>query len=175
MISKNILIKPLTKEDIPLVVEAFDASGWTQKDISIFKDYLSEQNNGERLCWMAFAQDNFAGYVTLKWVSSYKPFFEKNIPEIMDLNVLPKFRNLGIGSLLLKQAEFSAKEKCSIVGLGVGLYAGKDGGSGAAQILYVNNGYIPDGCGITYKYKPVKPGDSYPVDDDLILWFIKHL
>ena len=55
------------------------------------------------------------------------------------------------------------------IGIGVGLY--KD--YGFAQKLYVRMGYIPDGNGITYNYQPVKAGDSYPVDDDLLLWFKK--
>lgn len=41
----------------------------------------------------------------MKWQSEYAPFREKQIPEIMDLNVLPPFRNQGIGSALLETAE----------------------------------------------------------------------
>ncbi len=73
------------------------------------------------------------------------------------------------------EAEQEAAKQCDTVGIGVGLYAGEDGGYGAAQRLYVNRGYIPDGKGITYNYKPAKPGVSYTLDDDLILWFIKKL
>ncbi|HCE6154635.1 TPA: N-acetyltransferase, partial [Legionella pneumophila] len=62
-----------------------------------------------------------------------------------------------------------------VVGIGVGLYGGHDGGYGQAQRLYVNRGYIPDGLGVTYGYKPTVPGQTYPLDDDLILWFTKKL
>ncbi len=62
-----------------------------------------------------------------------------------------------------------------MVGIGVGLYAGEDGGYGAAQRLYVKRGYIPDGKGVTYNYHPTTPGNNYSLDDDLILWFTKKL
>lgn len=39
--------------------------------------------------------------------------------------------------------------------------------------LYVKRGYIPDGKGVAYNYIPVMPGEKYPVDDDLVLWFTK--
>lgn len=57
----------------------------------------------------------------------------------------------------------------------MGLYGGPDGGYGAAQKLYVSRGYVPDGQGITYHYQTVIPGNSYSLDDDLILWFTKQL
>jgi hypothetical protein len=77
--------------------------------------------------------------------------------------------------LLLDCAEKEALTKSQIIGIGVGLYAGADGGYGAAQRLYIKRGYIPDGKGITYNYEPTIPGNSYPLDDDLVLWFTKKL
>jgi GNAT superfamily N-acetyltransferase len=124
---------------------------------------------------VAHVQDEFAGYVTLKWRSQYQSFQEQSIPEIVDLNVLPHYRKIGIGSLLLERAEKEALTKSQIIGIGVGLYAGEDGGYGPAQRLYVKRGYIPDGKGITYNYEPTIPGNSYPLDDDLVLWFTKKL
>jgi hypothetical protein len=41
--------------------------------------------------------------------------------------------------------------------------------------LYVHLGYVPDGQGMTYKGEQVVPGDSYPVDDDLLIWLKKDL
>ena len=121
------------------------------------------------------AGDEFAGYVTLKWQSQYPSFKEQRILEIMDLNVLPGFRKMGVGSLLLDTAEKEAATRNKVVGIGVGLYAGEDGGYGAAQRLYVKRGYNPDGKGVTYNYQPTIPGNSYPLDDDLVLWFTKKL
>ena len=53
--------------------------------------------------------------------------------------------------------------------------AGAVGGYGAAQRLYIKRGYIPDGKGVTYNYEPTIPGNSYPLDDELVLWFTKKL
>jgi hypothetical protein len=36
-------------------------------------------------------------------------------------------------------------------------------------------GYAPDGHGVTYKCTSVVPGETYPVDDDLIFWLTKPL
>ncbi|MDX1924071.1 MAG: GNAT family N-acetyltransferase [Rickettsiaceae bacterium] len=127
------------------------------------------------LVWVAHFKGEFAGYVTLKWQSQYPSFKAQNIPEIMDLNVLPAFRKMGIVSLLLDAAEKEALTKSEIIGIGVGLYAGPDGGYGAAQRLYIKRGYIPDGKGVTYNYEPTIPCNSYLLDDELVLWFTKKL
>jgi hypothetical protein len=71
--------------------------------------------------------------------------------------------------------EQEATTKIQIIGIGVGLYAGADGGYGAAQRLYVKRGYIPDGKGVTYNHEPTIPGNSYPLDDSMVLWLTKRL
>lgn len=166
----RMVLRLLTVQDIPLLVSEFARHHW-DKPSSIFELYLKEQTAKERIIWLAFHNEQLAGYVTLKWVSYYQPFKESLIPEIMDLNVLPPFRNKGIASLLLDTAEQAAAQQSPIVGLGVGLYDGY----GAAQKLYIKRGYTPDGLGVTYHYEPVIPGTSAPVDDDLILWFTKKV
>lgn len=93
----------------------------------------------------------------------------------MDLNVLPSFRKLGIGSILLTATEEKAASQHDRVGIGVGLYGGPDGGYGQAQRLYIKRGYLPDGLGVTYGYKPAAPGTMVSLDDDLILWFTKKV
>lgn len=170
----SISIERLKADDIPSIVAAFRKIGWN-KPASIFEGYLKEAELGERLVWVAHRHDQFAGYVSLKWQSQYPHFKEQNIPEIMDLNVLPGFRKMGIGALLLDIAEKEAATKSDTIGIGVGLYTGEDGGYGAAQRLYVKRAYIPDGKGVTYNYQPTIPGNSYPLDDDLVLWFTKKL
>ena len=170
----EILISSCIRDDIDLISAAFNEIGWN-KPVSLFEEYLTEQELGARLVWVAHAKDKFAGYVTLKWQSQYQSFKEQNIPEIMDLNVLPAYRKMGIGSLLLDSAEKVASTKSQIIGIGVGLYGGADGGYGPAQSLYMKRGYIPDGKGVTYNYEPTIPGNSYPLDDDLVLWLTKKL
>lgn len=165
-----ITIRELHNNDINLLVDSFANHNW-QKPTSLFEGYVKEQQEGIRQAWVAFIDQKIAGYVTLNWHSHYEPFATHNIPEIMDLNVLPPFRCRGVGSRLLATAEEAARGKSSIVGLGVGLYDGY----GHAQKLYVKHGYIPDGNGPTYNYAPLSYGQSVLVDDDLVLWFTKTL
>ena len=167
----NLTIKNLGSDAVSAIVDAFAKSNWTEKPTSIFEKYLEEQDKGERIVWLAFYDNKFSGYVTLKWQSLYKPFFQESIPEIVDLNVLPEFRNQGIATILLDKCEAMAATKSVVVGIGVGLYPDY----GAAQRLYVKRGYIPDAKGATYNYDPVVPGDKYALDDDLIIWFTKKL
>jgi GNAT superfamily N-acetyltransferase len=176
LMQKNLTLKirTLSAADILMIVEAFNTLGWN-KPTSLFEKYLTEATLGERCIWTAYLKDQFPGYITLKWNSLYEPFQEQKIPEIMDLNVLPQFRQCGIGSMLLNTAEQEARKKSDTVGLGVGLYAGADGGYGAAQRLYMKRGYIPNGLGVSYNYQPTVPGATYPLDDDFILWLTKNL
>lgn len=162
-----IKLRPLEKQDISEVVAEFRKNNWP-KPASTFERYLSES---DRFNYIAHSKDQLAGYVTLKLKSQYLPFANSNVPEIMDLNVLPKFRNRGIGSALLETAEKEAVNHNNIVGLGVGLYADY----GAAQNLYIKRGYIPNGLGITYKYQYINPGTEVLLDDDLVLWLTKRL
>ncbi len=168
--ARPLTIRPLTQSDISIIVSQFSQHNWP-KPGSTFETYLKEQHAQDRLVWVAYDKDQFVGYATLKWQSKYEPFRIKNIPEIMDLNVLPPFQGQGIGSALLKTAEKAACKTHPIIGIGVGLYAGY----GNAQKLYIRHGYVPDGNGITYNYQPVEPGTNALVNDDLVLWFIKRL
>lgn len=171
VLNANLTIKVLSADDILTIVDAFTKSNWTEKPASLFEKYLEEQDKRERIVWLAFCDNKFAGYVTLKWQSMYKPFFKENIPEIVDLNVLPEFRNQGFATYLIDKCEAMAATKSDEVGIGVGLYSDY----GAAQRLYVKLEFVPDGKGATYHYKPVVPGEKYALDDDLIIWFTKKL
>ncbi|MCX7114437.1 MAG: GNAT family N-acetyltransferase [Gammaproteobacteria bacterium] len=168
-IPHEVLIRSLIHEDIPLIINQFSAHNWP-KPASTFEKYHTEQQANERDIWLAFYEAQFAGYVTLTWQSLYPPFKDHHVPEIMDLNVLPPYRNKGIGSLLIDTAEHQAFMRSKTVGIGVGLYAGY----GSAQKLYIAKGYQPDGLGVTYNYQSVTPGKSVCLDDDLVLWFTKN-
>ena len=121
----------LTHKDISFIVSAFSEIGWN-KPASLYQKYLEEQEKGERCIWVAFKENDFTGYVTLKWQSNYLAFKDHNIPEISDLNVLPKFRKQGLASALLDHVETEAGTRNSTVGIGVGLSADY----GDAQKLY---------------------------------------
>lgn len=166
-----LILKILSSNDIPVIVEGFVKSGWTLKPAQLFECYLEEQNHNQRQCWVAYMDDEFAGYVTLNRQSNYPPSAQAHIPEIKDLNVLPAFRKRGIGTALLEKCEQQAATKSDVVGIGVGLYPDY----GAAQRLYVKRGYIPDGHGIAYDGKTVVAHQTYPVDDSLVLYFTKQL
>ncbi len=168
--SKDIQITTLCHNHIKELVDGFARHNW-EKPTSLFESYLKEQNEGKRQIWVAVFEQKVAGYVTLNWYSRYQSFSANQIPEIMDLNVLPPFRRKGIGSKLLDTAENEAMQKSDIVGIGVGLYDGY----GDAQKLYVQRGYLPNGHGITYNYAPVQYGQSVVLDDDLVLWFTKNI
>ena len=165
-----IQIRPFEKSDILVMFDAFGVYPWS-KSASIFEHYWLEQQANERCVWLAFLNEIFAGYITLKWHSAYEPFSTQHIPEIMDLNVLLLYRQRGIATQLLDLAEITAMQRSTRVGLGVGLYADY----GHAQKLYFKRGYQPDGRGITYDYQPVKPGEQVCLDDDLIFWLVKSL
>lgn len=168
-ISTKLSIRAMTPNDVKEIVRSFEKLGW-DKPPALFQGYLADANRGERFVWVASYNNQFAGYVTLYLKSAYIPFQVKQIPEINDLNVLPEFRNKGIGSALLVKAENQAKALGTNVGIGVGLYPDY----GAAQRLYVKRGYLPDGKGVTYQHQDVVPGKEYCLDDDLNLWFIKE-
>lgn len=165
-----ITLKKFEKSLIPVIVESFQNVDWV-KEKQTFDDYLSEQISGKRLVYCAFYNDEFSGYGTIKYKSNYDFFANANIPEINDLNVLPKYRKKGIASRLMDILENEVFKISSVVGIGVGLYPDY----GSAQRLYVNRNYIPDGRGITYNYKTVLPGEQVILDDDLVLWFTKKV
>jgi GNAT superfamily N-acetyltransferase len=166
-----IKIKRLDKIAIGSLHYSFSKVGW-EKPVSLFEKYLEEQNSGAREVLVALFEGDVAGYGTLVWESKYDFFKKRDIPEINDLNVLPNFRGKGIATLILNDFEKRvAKTTHSKVGIGFGLY--KD--YGAAQSLYIKRGYLPNKEGVTYNYQNVVPGRSYPIDDDLVLWFVKNL
>jgi GNAT superfamily N-acetyltransferase len=164
-----IKINKLSEHDVDELVNSFAKHDW-HKPRFIFEGYLKEQEEDKRQIWVARSKD-LLGYVTLSSYSHYQPFFSRGIPEIMDLNVLPPFRNNGIASKLMDLAEKKASDISKIVGIGVGLYEGY----GQAQRLYVKRGYVPDGRGPTYNYQSLQYGQKVLVDDDLVLWFEKKL
>jgi ribosomal protein S18 acetylase RimI-like enzyme len=164
------MIRPLETKDIPDIVHAFQQIGWN-KPASQYERYLAQQDVGVRAVYVASVQGEFAGYLTICWESSYQPFFVKSIPEIVDFNVLPKFRRRGIGTQLMDKAEREIAKISSVAGIGVGMTPDY----GAAQRLYVLRGYIPDGLGLHWRDHHVHYHEDIVVDDELALYLTKEL
>ena len=164
------IIRMLESRDIPEIAQAFQQLGWS-KPASQYERYLGEQSLGLRQVFVAFVNEEFSGYLTICWHSLYEPFRKQNIPEIVDFNVLPKFRRQGIGTQLMDMAEDTIAKVNPIAGIGVGL----DPDYGAAQRLYVLRGYIPDGRGLHYRDHYVKYGEQITIDDELAMYLTKAL
>lgn len=168
---RHLTLTPLDKSDLDEIVLAFQQIGW-HKPKNLYETYLAEQASGVRLALVARDNKKFCGYVTLKWVSDYPSFAEQNIPEIVDLNVLPDYRKQGIGTQLIEACELAAKEQGrAFIGLGVELTADY----GSAQRLYIHLGYVPDGKGLYYKNIAVKYNENVKADDDLVIYLTKRL
>ena len=163
-------IRLFDRLDIPEIAESFEEIG-LNKPASQYERYLMEQVLKLRDMYIARVNGQFAGYLTISWQSSYAPFREKKIPEIMDFNVLPNCRRMGIGSQLMDRAEAEIAKVSPIAGIGVGMTPDY----GAAQRLYALRGYIPDGRGLYYRGRPIQYSDSIKVDDNLALYLTKEL
>lgn len=164
------LIRLLERNDIPAIASAFRELGWN-KPASQYERYLAQQELGVRDVYLAFVDEQFAGYLTICWESSYRPFLVNSIPEIVDFNVLPKFRRMRIGTQLMDKAESEIAKVSSVAGIGVGM----TGDYGAAQKLYILRGYIPDGRGLHWRDHHVHYHEDVTVDDDLALYLTKEL
>ena len=162
--------RPLEHEDADTLASAFDEIGWS-KPPSLFLRYLEDCAEGRRWARVAEWEGAVAGYVTLLWESGDPVLRERDIPEIVDLNVLPPYRGKGIGSTLLDEAESRARERRDVVGLRVGLHAGY----GSAQRIYVKRGYVPDGAGALKGTEPIAEGAAIRFDDDVTLRMLKPL
>jgi GNAT superfamily N-acetyltransferase len=163
-------IRIFDRQDIPEIAAAFKELGW-QKPASQYERYLLEQELKTRVMYIALLQGQFSGYLTISWQSNYAPFRQKSIPEIMDFNVLPKFRRIGIGTQLMDRAETEVAKVSPVAGIGVGMTPDY----GAAQRLYVLRGYVPDGNGLCYLARPIQYGQTLKGDDNLVLYLTKEL
>jgi GNAT superfamily N-acetyltransferase len=163
-------IRLLDDRDIPAIAAAFEQLGWN-KPASQYERYLMEQALHNRDVYVAFVDEQFAGYLTICWTSSYQPFQQERIPEIVDFNVLPKFRRRGIGTALMDKAESEIAKVSPIAGIGVGMTPDY----GAAQRLYVLRGYVPDGRGMVYRGHYITYGEAITIDDNMVLYFTKKL
>lgn len=170
--NQELLIRPMNESDVAKMGRQFTFP-WSnpEKTAQTWKNYYEEQQQGLRSV-ILLEMGEILGYGSLLRESRYPFFLNLAIPEVHDLWIDQKYRRQGFGKTLIKAIEQRAKEENYLqIGLGVGLY--KD--YGQAQRLYISLGYIPVGEGITYKSQTAIAGESYLLDDDLLLWLIKTL
>ncbi|NRB50275.1 MAG: GNAT family N-acetyltransferase [Saprospiraceae bacterium] len=167
---KALDIRELRKEDCEKIHQAFVAQGW-KKPLSLYLNYLKMQKEGIRDFLLATWQNEFAGYLTINWTSGYPPFQEENIPEIVDFNVLKKYQRRGIGTALMDEAERRIQRVSPLAGIGFGITQDY----GAAQILYVKRGYIPDGRGLVLDGESLEYCRQVTISDDLAIYLTKAL
>ena len=160
-------IRKMQESDIKNLSRGFISQGWPSRE-EILTRYFKEQESGEREVLVAEVEGAVAGYITILPSAKHGPFAEV-YPELSDFNVFEPFRNQGIGSQLLEEAEKRVKFVSSKVTLGVGLHLGY----GPAQRLYIKRGYIPDGTGVWYRNKPLEMNATIQNNDDLVLYLSK--
>lgn len=166
----GVAIKRLEKGDAERLAFAFMALG-EHAPASMFIQYFQDQRRGAREVLVAWSGELLLGYVTVQWDSEYPPFRDGQIPEIVDLHVLPEWRRQGVGSRLMDEAERLIGERSPLAGISVGAHAAY----GPAQVMYVRRGYLPDGRGISYRFRAPRTGEYVRIDDGLALHFIKSV
>jgi ribosomal protein S18 acetylase RimI-like enzyme len=167
---REISIRDMRESDCEIISSAFASQGWN-KPVEQFRVYFSQMQSGARDVLIACWHDEFAGYVTIMWQSTYPPFQESSIPEIVDFNVLQKFQRRSVGASLMDEAERRIALRSPVAGIGVGLTADY----GAAQILYIKRGYLPDGRGVFQSGEHLAYHDNIFIDDSLALYLTKTL
>ncbi|MDF2821362.1 MAG: GCN5-related N-acetyltransferase [Clostridiales bacterium] len=167
---ENLLIRSMMKSDIEKLVLGFAEQGWN-KPYEQFVNYYNQQENSEKLVIVAEMNNDIAGYVTLLPYAETGPYTHKNIPEIVDFNVLIKYQKRGIGNQIMDIVESLVKNKSDTISLSVGLHSGY----GSAQRIYIKRGYIPDGTGVWYCGKQLEQYSKCQNDDDLTLYLLKTL
>lgn len=165
-----ITIRNMEDKDAQVIMDAEIEQGW---HVSVEKYHmrLEDQRLGKAISLVAEYSGKPVGYIHIYPDHTGGAFAGKGYPEIVDFGVLEKYRNQGIGTLLMDIAEQIAATYADTVYLGVGLHSGY----GSAQRMYVKRGYIPDGSGVWYQDKICAPYEECKNDDDLVLYLSKKL
>lgn len=155
-----------TSKDIPALYALYDALGKHDDG------YFEHAFESGAVPVMAYEDGTLAGFALLNWTPRYSLYRKLGMPEIQDLNVLAAYRRRGIARMIVEYCEDRARERgCEMMGIAVGVTSDY----GAAQIMYINMGYVPDGNGATYDRQGVQANMTYTLDDDFALMLIKPL
>jgi len=166
----DVYIRKMRANDIDKILYNLNEQGFS-KPKNILDEYLSKQNDNFINVFIAEYNGDIAGYAVLYPDTGVGPFAFQKIPVISNLIVFEKYQRRGIGSKILDAAEEKASELSDKVQLGVGLHSGY----GAAQIMYVKRGYLPDGSGLWYNCVKLEKNAECKNDDELGLFLYKNL
>ncbi len=167
----NVTIRDVNMADVEALTAAELEQGCHWATTEQTASRLPARDAGKCIVMICECEGEPAGYVSLYWNAPEGPFKDKQIPEVVDFNVLPKHRRKGLGNTMLNVCEQLAATRCDKICLGVGLYRDY----GTAQRMYVKRGYVPDGSGVWYCNENVDPGKDVCNDDDLVLFLSKDL
>jgi GNAT superfamily N-acetyltransferase len=166
------LIRELRADDLPRLAAVEGGGPAWHGHWDHWPRYLAEHEAGERVVFVAEDAGAPVGYASLIWRPLYPPFAAEDTPEISDMVVVEGLRGQGIGSALIAACEARARAAGKRrIGIGFALYADY----GRAQRLYVRRGFTPDGRGVWYGAEPAIPGQTYRLDDDLVLFLTKAI
>ena len=165
-----IRIRSMKTDDARIFYDTYASYGW-HPALETYERYYTEQENGQRLVFVAEFEGSVAGICTLILKPEQGPWAGTGWPEIVDLCVFFHIHQKGIGSRLLDAAEHEAARIADHVYLAVGVHSGY----GAAQRLYVKRGYNFDGSGVWYQGKQLEQYAPCCNDDDLLLFMSKEL
>ncbi|MEM8862754.1 MAG: GNAT family N-acetyltransferase [Chloroflexota bacterium] len=170
MKTQNLQIDLLEEREVQSNIRLF-AENVYAGDQKQAEEHFDADLNGPSSTFMAKLENEFAGFITIRWEPHNEDFRQNNIPFIQHLEVKPEFQGQGIATHLMDAAEALIKTKATHAGTCVGIF----GNYGPAQRLYAKRGYIPDGRGLCQWHRPVQEGESVIIDHDLVLWLVKKL
>jgi ribosomal protein S18 acetylase RimI-like enzyme len=159
-------IRQAEEGDIDALYALYDQLG--KKDDGFFEACFGK----DCIILIASVEKQDVGFGILNFEPKYSLYQKLDIPEIQDLNVIPEAREQGVATALLDAFENIVRDQGKEqIGISVGLT--KD--YGPAQRLYVKQGYIPDGYGVTYDRVGVAKGQRVEFCDALALMMVKSL
>ena len=140
---EKVIVREIDESDVDALFDIFHP--WRKKR-ELFETYLNMHRKDERSVLVAKFGAKAVGYCTISWESFYEQFRHRQIPEIVDLNVIDEYQRQGIAKNLITYAEQVIKSKgFNTAGISC---TPSDEYASPCQI-YVRAGFFPDGFGIT--------------------------
>jgi len=114
----QIHVREMVEDDCAVIARAFAEEGSSSKTLSLYQRYFDDSRRGARVVLLAEYDGHFAGYLTILRDSAYPPFRDDGTPEIVDFNVLEKYRRRHIGTALMDEAERRIAQRSPMAGIG---------------------------------------------------------